>query len=63
MGDFSINLPNCNIDKSASDYVDILYSHAFFLTINSPMQITPYSKTLIDNKFHNNVTKILSLEI
>ena len=21
------------------------------------MQITPYSKTLIDNKFHNNVTK------
>ena len=57
MGDFNINLLNCNIDKSTSDYVDTLYSHAFFPTINSPMQITANSKTLIDNIFYNDVTK------
>ena len=30
MGDFNINLLNCNIDKSTSDYVDTLYSMYFF---------------------------------
>ena len=37
------------IDKNTSDYVDIWYFDAFFPTKNSPIQITPYSKTLIDN--------------
>ena len=36
MGDFNINLPNCNINKNTSDYVDTLYSCAFFPTINPP---------------------------
>ena len=31
MGDFKINLFNCNIDKNTSDYVDILYFHASIL--------------------------------
>ena len=44
-GDFNINLLNCNIYKKTSDYVDTLYSHAFFPTINSPMGITANSKT------------------
>ena len=57
MGDFNINLLNCNIDKNTSDYLDILYFHAFYPTINSPMEITPDSETLIDNIFYNNVTK------
>ena len=57
MGDFNINLLNCNIDKNASDYVDILYSHAFFPTINSPTRVTANSKTLIDNIFCNDVAK------
>ena len=48
---------NCNINKNTSDYMDILYSHTFFPTTNSPMQITLYSKTLTDNKFYNNATK------
>ena len=47
MGDFNINILNHNIDKNTSNYVDILYSHAFFPTINSPTWISPYSKTLI----------------
>ena len=59
MGEFNINL-NCNIDKSTSDYVDTLYSHAFFPTINSPTRITANSKTLIDNIFYNDVTKNIS---
>ena len=54
---FNIKLLNCNIDKNASHYVDILYSHAFSPTINSPTSITPISKTLIDNIFYNNITK------
>ena len=57
MGDFNRNLLNCNIDKHTSDYVDILYSHAFNSTINSPTQITANSKTLIDNITYNNATK------
>ena len=57
MEGFNINLLNCNIDKNASDYVDILYSHAFSPIINSPTRITPYSKTLSDYMFYNNVTK------
>ena len=61
MGDFNINL-NCNIDKNTSNYVDILYSHAFFPTINSPTRITANSKILIDdNIFYNDVaTNIIS---
>ena len=30
MGDFNINLLNCNTDKNTCDYMDILYSHVFF---------------------------------
>ena len=43
--------------KNTSDYVDILYSHAFFPRTNSPTRITPNSKTLTDNIFYNIVTK------
>ena len=57
MGNFNINLLYCNIDKNTSDYIDILYSHAFFPLINSPMWITPNLRTLIDNIFYNNVIK------
>ena len=34
MGDYNINLLNCNIVKNPSDYVDILHSHACYPTIN-----------------------------
>ena len=46
MVDLNRNLLNCNIDKNTSDYLDILYCHAFFPTINSPARITLNSKTL-----------------
>ena len=56
MGDFNINLLNCNTDKDISDYIDTLYSHSFCPTINSPTRITPTSKMLIDNIFYNNAS-------
>ena len=59
MRDYNINLLNCNIDKNTSDYVDTLYSHAFFPTIKSPTRITANSKTLIDNIFYDDVTKTI----
>ena len=46
MVDLNRNLLNCNIDKNTSDYLGILYSYAFFPTINSPTQITLNSKIL-----------------
>ena len=57
IGDFNLNLLNCNIDKNTSNYVDTLYSNAFFPTINSPTQITANSKALINHMFYNDVTK------
>ena len=60
MGDFNINLLNCNIDKSIHQIMWTLYAPMlFFPTINSPMRITANSKTLIDKIFYNDVTKII----
>ena len=56
MGDFNMNLLNCDTDKDTSDYIDTLFSHSFYPTINSPTRITPTSKTLIDNIFYNNAS-------
>ena len=57
MAYFNINLLNRNIDKSTSNFVDTLYSHVFFPTINSPTRITANSKTLTENMFYYDVTK------
>ena len=56
IGYFDINLFNCNPDKDTSDYIDTLYSHTFYLTINSPTRITSTTKTVIDNIFYNNAS-------
>ena len=56
MGDFNINLLNCNTDKDTSDYIDTFYSHSLYFIINSPTRITSTSKTLIDNIFCNNAS-------
>ena len=54
IGHLNINLLNCNTDKDTSDYIDTLYSHSFYPTINFPSRIMLTSKTLIDNIFYNN---------
>ena len=60
MGDFNINILNCNSDRDTSSFIDTIYSNSFYPTINIPTRITSTSKTLIDNIFYNNITKSIS---
>ena len=60
MGDFNINILNCNSDRNTSSFTDTLYSNSFYPTINIPTRITSTSKTLIDNILYNNITKCIS---
>ena len=60
MGDFNINILNCNTDRDTSSFIDTIYSNSFYPTINIPTRITSNSKTLIDNIFYNNITKSIS---
>ena len=57
MGDFNINILNCDSDKDTADFIDIIYLSSLYPTINTPTRITATSKTLIDNIFHNNFTR------
>ena len=60
MGDFNINILNCNTDRDTSCFIDTIYSNSFYPTINIPTRITSTSKTLIDNILYNNITKCIS---
>ena len=60
MGDFNINILNCNSNRDTSSFIDTIYSIFFYLTINIPTLITSTSKTLIDNILYNNITKSIS---
>ena len=60
MGDFNINIFNCDSDKDTSDFIDTMYASSLYPTINTQTRITPTSKTLIDNIFYNNFTKKIS---
>ena len=62
MGDLNINFLNCDSDKDTSDFIDTMCASSLYPTINSPTRITPTSKTLFDNIFHNDFTKKISSE-
>ena len=51
MGDFNVNLINCNDDKNISNFLDTMLSHSFLPVITTPTTITRNTKTLIDNIF------------
>ena len=53
LGDFNINLLNCNTNKATSDFIDLLFSHNFIPLINKPTRVTHRSATVIDNIFCN----------
>ena len=36
MGDFNINILNCNSDRDTSSFIDTIYSNSFYPTINIP---------------------------
>ncbi|XP_057292033.1 uncharacterized protein LOC130614615 [Hydractinia symbiolongicarpus] len=53
LGDFNINLLNCNLDKSVENFLDITSSFSLLPHITLPTRITNSSSTLIDNIFSN----------
>ena len=60
MGDFNINILNCDSDKDTSNFIDTMYASSLYPTINIPTRITVTSKTLIDNIFYKDFTKKIS---
>ena len=61
MGDFNINILNCDLGKDTSDFVDTIYKSLLYPTINTPIPITVTRKTLRENIFQNDFNKILWL--
>ena len=53
MGDFNVNLINCNDGKNISNFFDTMLSHSFLPFITTSTRITRNTKTLIDNIFYN----------
>ena len=48
LGDFNIDLLNCDSNKNVSDFLDIIYSINLLPNITSPTRLTSRSQTLID---------------
>ena len=40
MGDFNINILNCDSDKDTADFADTTYASSLYPTINTPTQIS-----------------------
>ena len=57
MGDFNLDLLQYNRHIPTQEFIDSLFSHAFFPLISKPTRLTSYSATLIDNIFANNVSQ------
>ena len=53
LGDYNINLLNCDSDKNTSEFLELLLSFSFLPRIMKPTRITSRSQTLIDNIFYN----------
>ena len=56
MGNFNVNILNCNSDKDTTDFIDIMYASSLYSTINTPTRIRATSRTL-DNISYNNFTE------
>ena len=57
LGDFKINLLNCDSDKNTCDFLEHMLSFSFLPRIIKPRCITPRSQTLIDNIFYTELDK------
>ena len=57
MGDFDVNILNCENGKDTSEFIDLMYASSFYPTINTPTRMTNTFKTLADNIFYNCLTK------
>ena len=55
LGDYNINLLNCESHKNTCDFLELMLSFSFMPKIMNPTRITPRSQTLTDNIFYNEV--------
>jgi Txe/YoeB family toxin of Txe-Axe toxin-antitoxin module len=53
MGDFNINLLNCDSHVPSSEFLDVLHSNSFFPLITKPTRIQQDTASLIDHIFCN----------
>ena len=53
MGDFNLNLLNCDSHPPTQQFLDTMYSHSFIPLHNQPSRITSLTATCIDNIFTN----------
>ena len=53
MGDFNLNLLNCEGHQPTDLFVNTFYSYGFLPLITKPTRITPHTATLIDNILTN----------
>ena len=56
MGNFNLDL-QYNHHVPTQEFIDSLFSHAFSPLISNPIHLKPYSSTLIDNIFTNNLSQ------
>ena len=61
LGDYNINLLNCESHAPTQNFIDNLYTNSFFPRITKPTRVTHRSATLIDNIFCNNFSNFSTL--
>ena len=64
LGDYNINLSNCESDKNTSEFLGLMLYFSLMPRIMNPTRITPRSHILIDNIFYSEVQpKIIACNI
>ena len=62
MGDFNINLINCNDDKNTGSLLDTVLSQSFYLTLQHPLELQEILKHLSITSVITSLSIILFLE-
>ena len=55
LGDYNINLLNCDMHQSNGNFLEIMFSHSLIPFINRPTRLTANSATIIDNIYSNEI--------
>jgi hypothetical protein len=55
LGDFNLDVLKYGADKSATEYVDLLFSYGLLQLVTNPTRVTSHSASLIDHVITNNV--------
>ena len=62
MGDFNINLITYNDDKNTGNFLDTMFSHLFYLTLQHPLELQETLKHLSITSIITSLSIILFLE-